>query len=249
MPEYIHVEEIRRILEDEISGDISKFSLDTILALNEAIKKFLKAIENWQSLAKSKLKSHMITYKDPKDQELYSKLRSVEKKKALEDILIEGRGTLTAEGLLKEGYILIDNIRSKLIGEKINYSIGVQYKGSLYEGSVSIEDILSQSKVVIDGNTLDSIVKLRIYGSKSKWISLMEIENNGIAFVNNHSSLFTSIRDYSNKNKIKNWGNIYETYKLLVHRHKSNKIPPAHFDEKEFIAAYLETVKNTASFV
>lgn len=244
--QYSYVEEIRQTLENEITGDISTFSLETLSALNKSIKSFLTKIEQWQMLARSKLNDYIITYKDPADQNLYSKLHSAEKKKALESILL-GPG-LTAEAILKEGYILIDEIRTKLTGEEITYSIGVQYKNRLYEGTVSMQDIISRAKVEVDANTLDSIVKLRIRAPKSEWKTLIETENNGIAFKNDHSSLYTSIRAYSIENKIKNWGNIYETYKLLVSKYGSNRIPPAHFNEMEFIAAYLETVRNTASF-
>lgn len=244
--QYTYVEEIRKTLENEITGDISKFSLETLSALNKSIQSFLTKIQQWQMLAKSKLNDYMITYKDPADQKLYSKLHSFEKKRALESILT-GPG-LTAEAILKEGYILIDEIRTKITGEQITYGIGVQYRNKLYEGTVSMQDIISRSKVEIDGNTLDSIIKLRIRASKAEWKSLIEVENDGIAFTNNHSSLFTSIRAYFIENKIKNWGNIYETYKLLVSKYGSNKIPPAQFNEMEFIAAYLETVRNTESF-
>lgn len=244
--QYSYVEEIQQILEDAIAGDISTFSLETLSALNTSIKGFLKKIETWQMLARSKLNDYMVTYKDPADQQLYSKLHSAEKKRALEGILI-GPG-LTAESILKEGYILIDEIRTKVTGENITYGIGVQYKGKLYEGTVSMQDIISRAKVEIDGNTLDSIIKLRIQAPKREWKSLVETENDGISFKNDHSSLFTSIRAFSIENKIKNWGNIYETYKLLVSKYGSNRIPPATFNEMEFIAAYLETVKNTESF-
>ncbi len=246
MTQYIYAEEIHRILENEIVGDISTFSLDTLTALNNNIKAFLGKIDSWQASAKSKLHKYTLTYKDPADQQLHSKLHYKEKKKALEGLLI-GPG-LTAEQILKEGYLLIDEIRTKITGEEIVYSIGVQYRGKLYEGRVSIQDIISRSKATIGGDTLDSIVKLRIQAPKSEWKSLIEIDNNGIAFENNHSSLYTSIRAFSIENKIKNWGNIYETYKLLVNKYGGNRIPPAHFNEMEFIAAYLETVRNTESF-
>lgn len=245
--EYIHVERIKKVLEDQISGDISTFSLETLSALNKEIKSFLQRINTWQMLAKNKLNDYTIQYSDPDAEKLRKKLHSKEKKKALEGVLI-GPG-LTAESLLKEGYILIDEIRSKVTGETINYAIGVQYRGKLYEGHVSMQDIVSRSKVQIDGDTLDSIVKLRIQAPKGEWKSLIEVENDGIAFQNDHSSLYTSIRAYSIENKIKNWGNIYEAYKLLVSKQGSNRIPPAHFNEMDFIGAYLQTVRNTASYV
>jgi hypothetical protein len=43
------------------------------------------------------------------------------------------------EQLLKEGYQMIDIIREKITGEQIRYFVGVEYKGRLYEGYVSME--------------------------------------------------------------------------------------------------------------
>jgi hypothetical protein len=40
-------------------------------------------------------------------------------------------------------------------------------------------------------------------------------------------------------------GNVYEAYRVLRSRYKSNNIPPAVWDRDEFESVYIDTVKNT----
>jgi len=129
-----------------------------------------------------------VEYSDAADQALAEKLHASEKKKILEDLLV-GPG-LSAENLLKEGYVIIEELRYYITGEIINYSIGVEYKNKLFEGSLGgnqesvLEKLLSHAHLDIRGGALNNLA-LRLSktrSGKTGWLNLIEVENNGIAF-------------------------------------------------------------------
>lgn len=65
--------------------------------------------------------------------------------------------------ILKEGYVIIDEIRTFFTGEEIVYDVGFTYKGTLYEIPMTIEQILEKTKA--DYNTrskLNDLFKLRM---------------------------------------------------------------------------------------
>lgn len=92
------------------------------------------------------------------------------------------------EHLLKEGYVLMDEIRQFFTGETITYQIGIPYRGTLYEQSITLEELLKYTK--IDFNTkskIDNIFKLRMSNKKG----LRE------AFQDNSATIRTNVQDGS----------------------------------------------------
>ena len=155
------------------------------------------------------------------------------------------------ENLLKEGYQMIDIIREKITGEHIRYFIGVEYKGKLYEGYLSMEQILNIAKVTPQWKgSLSSMVKLRLRGTnKGTLAGLLEDVGSVRDTDEQHSTLYSAVRAYASASGKSNQGNIYETYRALRARYSSNRIPPAIWNPDEFDALYLATRKNTGSFV
>ena len=151
--------------------------------------------------------------------------------------------------LLKQGYEIIGLLRRSITGEKIKYKVAIEYYGTTYEGQLSEEQILSMASPSFDRGS--NTIKLRLDAlSKAKIVSLMQqdgnykvIQNKGIG----HSTLYSSIRAQVDKKL--NQGYVYETYRVLKSRYKSNIIPPAIWDKNEFEETYAQTIKNTASYV
>ena len=155
------------------------------------------------------------------------------------------------ESLLKEGYQMIDIIREKITGEQIQYFIGVEYKGKLYEGYVTMEQILNMAKATPQWKgSLSSMIKLRLSGTnKGNLASLLEEVGSFREEGGKHTTLYSAVRAYASASGKTNQGNIYETYRALRARYKDDRIPPAIWNPDEFDTLYLATRKNTGSFV
>ena len=150
--------------------------------------------------------------------------------------------------LLKQGYEIIALLRRSITGETIKYGIAVEYYGTTYEGYLTEEQILKLASPSFDRGSNN--IKLRLDKLSKSTIKTM-LENNGNVTVikdkgSNHSTLYSAIRAQVQK---PNQGNVYEAYKVLKARYKSNNIPPAIWDKNEFEEVYMEVVKNTASYV
>lgn len=145
------------------------------------------------------------------------------------------------EECLKNGYVIIDQIRTAITGEHIKYFVGKEIgrgqNRKLYEGYLSLEEIMSMSKLeAIWKNTENSVFKLRINATASK------LSNSLRPASTFNQSLYNSIKLYAAKSKKTNEGNVFEAYRYMAKR----KIK---FDEDVFDTIYLNTRKNTASFV
>lgn len=149
------------------------------------------------------------------------------------------------EELLKDGYRIIEMIRELITGQTIVYRIGVDYRGTLYEKKMTMEEILSIAKVEPQWkNTETNILKLRLRSSKSALIKDLDKPNN-----EKRSTLYSSIRKYASIDKKWNKGNVYEAYRILVNLYGGNLMPPAKWGEEEFDKVYSMVQKNTASYV
>ena len=158
------------------------------------------------------------------------------------------------EQLLKEGYVLMDEIRQFFTGETITYQIGIPYRGTLYEQSISLEELLKYTK--IDFNTkskIDNIFKLRMSNKKGMREAFQQSSSTVQTNVQDGSTVYSAIWHYINAPgadpRNKNLGNAYEVYRVLVaKRQNSNKIPPEVTAEM-IESAFTEVRSNTASSV
>lgn len=231
---------VKKILSQELSRDISTYSNETIILLTSKINNYLKQIESWDK--RTTAYYNKIAQNDP---DMKEELKRYIATKQMIKIMPE------IENLLKEGYQIIDIIREKITGEQIKYFIGVEYKGHLYEGYLPMEQILNMAKVAPQWKgSLSSMVKLRLSGTnKGTLAGLLKDVGSFREKDQKHSTLYSAVRAYASSNGKTNQGNVYETYRALRARYKSDRIPPAVWDPDEFDALYLATRKNTGSFV
>lgn len=231
---------VKKILSQELGQEVSTYSAETISLLISKINNYLKKIDLWNK--RTTAYYNKIAQGDPDmKEELKRYIASKQMIKIAPEI----------ENFLKEGYQMIDIIREKITGEQIKYFIGVEYKGHLYEGYLSMEQILDMAKVTPQWKgSLSSMVKLRLIGTnKGTLADLLEDVGSFRDSDNKYSTLYSAVRAYASSNGKTNRGNVYETYRALKSRYKSNDIPPAVWNPDEFDTLYLATRKNTASFV
>ena len=231
---------VKKILSQELSQEVSSYSTETINLLISKINNYLKRVEIWNQ--KTTAYYRQIAQEDPNMKEdLKRYLATKEMIKVMPEI----------ERLLKEGYQIIDIIREKITGEQIKYFIGVEYKGNLYEGYLSMEQILNISKATPQWKgSLSSMIKLRLSGiNKSTLADLLEDMGSFRENGQKHKTLYSAVRAYASASGKKNQGNVYEAYRDLRSRYSSDTIPPAIWDPDEFDTLYLAARKNTSSFV
>ena len=123
-------------MSQELSSEVSTYSNETISLLVSKINNYLKRVEAWNK--RTTAYYNKIAQNDP---DMKEELKRYIAAKQMIKIAPE------IENLLKEGYQMIDIIREKITGEHIRYFIGVEYKGKLYEGYLSMEQILNIAKV------------------------------------------------------------------------------------------------------
>lgn len=231
---------IKKILSQELGQEVSSYSTETINLLISKINNYLKRVEAWNQ--KTTAYYRQIAQKDPDmREELKRYLATKEMIKVMPEI----------ENLLKEGYQIIDIIREKITGEQIKYFIGVEYRGNLYEGYLSMEQILDMAKATPQWKgSLSSVIKLRLSGTnKSTLANLLEDMGSFREDSQKQKTLYSAVRAYASASGKKNQGNIYEAYRALRSRYSSDTIPPAIWDPDEFDTLYLATRKNTGSFI
>lgn len=234
----IYADQIRQILSQEISSDITFYSNVTIQNLINQIDAYLKELALWNKRTTAYF--NKIVTNDPH-------LKDETKKYIATKQMIQKAPEI--ESLLKDGHMIIDILREKITQEKIEYFVGVEYRGKLYEGYLTLEQILNIAKIVPNWKgSLNSLVKLRLSGiNKSNLSQLLSYSNN--VDDSTHSTLYSSVRNYASKSGKTNEGNVYEAYRTLVQKYRSNTIPPARWDPNEFDEVYLNVRKNTGSFV
>lgn len=151
--------------------------------------------------------------------------------------------------LLKRGYEIIALLRQSITGESIKYAVAVEFYGTTYEGYLTEDQILKLASPSFDHGTNN--IKLRLDAlSKGTIVNLLQ-ESGSYAIIGSKKeqqpTLYSSIQAYVGKER--NMGNVYEAYRVLRSKYKNNNIPPAVWDRDEFESVYINTVKNTQSYV
>lgn len=105
--------------------------------------------------------------------------------------------------LIKQGELLIEQIREKFTGEKTIVNIGISYYGKIYEVSLSLSEALNMAKIGISSNG-DIVLKSGVRGyNKGELIkSATEIDNS--------NTLKKLIQQSNNK------GNVYEAFRNRI---------------------------------
>ena len=228
--------EIRALIDNELADQGAIYSQDFLNNISLYISKYLQSIQQMENRWNIHFKWISVALDSESNLNDYAK-RYI----AAKDFI---KNNNEIESILKQGYEIIDILRENYIGEKIKYSVGVSYRGKLYEGTLNLQDILSIAKIdIIWKSSIDNIFKLRLSGlNKSTLIEKLSTPYDG------GSTLYSSIRDYS-KNKKWNEGNLYEAYKLYKIEQGSNRIPPAKFVAEHFEELLAQVRSNTTSFV
>lgn len=135
------------------------------------------------------------------------------------------------QSLLKQGYIILEKIRTFFTAEEIKYEIGFIKGGKLFEFQLTLQEVLERTKVAFNTRAkIDNIFKLRMSGGKKSLLNIYQDAQKAItADVKDSSTVFSAIYDYvkkQNSHGVKiNKGNAYEAYKRIV-AERSNQIPP-----------------------
>ena len=154
--------------------------------------------------------------------------------------------------ILKEGYILIDEIRTFFTGEKILYDIGFTYRGAenLYEMQLTMEEILSYTIATYNTKSkLDNLYKLRMSVKKGDLVAKYnESRQEMLAEEEGSTTLCSSIARYTQQKAPIKMCNVYEAYKVYSKlQDGKNRIPPAEWDQEQFDTILEEVKKNIAS--
>lgn len=156
--------------------------------------------------------------------------------------------------VLSEGYVLIDNIRTFFTNEKITYDIGFEYYGKLYEMTMSMEEILANTRAEYNTRSnINDLYKLRMHVRKGDLVQAYNEAHSQVEeFDDGSSTIYSSIWRYLKKQqngKAINKGNVYEAYKVYKAEVGSNRIPPAKFKASRFDDILTQVRKNTASSI
>ena len=156
--------------------------------------------------------------------------------------------------VLSEGYVLIDNIRTFFTNEKITYDIGFEYYGKLYEMTMSMEEILANTRAEYNTRSnINDLYKLRMHVRKGDLVQAYNEAHSQVeSFDDGSSTIYSSIWRYlknQKDGKAINKGNVYEAYKVYKAEVGSNRIPPAEFKADRFDDILTQVRKNTASSV
>ena len=236
--------EIRELLNEVLAEEGQLYSEQFLLNLKQEITSYLLAEERMEKRFNEFAKNNSIvimneltkTKKDVTTEYLNYRIA----KKFIQQ-------NAEIDTMLKKGYEIIDLLRATFTGEEIVYSVGVNYRNKLYEGNLSLAEILAMAKVEPNwkNKNNENIFKLRLSGSsKAELKNKFPQPNN-----DKRSTLFSSIRKYASPDKKWNRGNVYEAYKKMAYEYGSNRIPPAKWDPNKFDEIFSEVKKNTTSFV
>ena len=238
-----NLETIKGLLSDVLSEDSAITTQSFIKDLNTEIKKYLNKLEIFYQNIENQTKPIITQYESLNaTNEVIS--YSIFKK------LIYSNGEI--ENLLKEGYILIDRLRTFFTGEEISYLIGIPYRGTIYEQTIDLEELLKYTQVVYNSKAkADNLFKLRMTGKKNLRQSFQESQLAVRMDMKESSTVWSSVAKYveGQGSSFKNKGNAYEVYRLLVsQRNGKNRIPPP-VTEVMISDAFDKVRGNTASSV
>ena len=235
---------IKDTLLDVMSSETPKVIQKRVNTIVKELESYLQRLNNFYARVEDSAKTVLEIYDNEIKANEITTTYSLYKE-------LKGYDTEAFE-ILKEGYIMIDDIRTFFTGEKIVYDIGFTYKNTLYEIPMTMEEILQYTKA--DYNTkskVDNLFKLRMAVSKGK---LVEAYNNAHRIVDAYddgsSTIQSSISRYLKEKydrQVMNQGNVYEAYKVYKATVGSNRIPPAEFKSTDFDDILTQVRKNTAA--
>lgn len=243
----------------QISGEISAKFQNELLAFQSQISSWLS--QAYQVQAELETKAilyekqtyglHMneagIYYSDQRS-------RVYERWYAAKQIIAEQADTKKVEKLLKDGYLLIDQLRHKFIGETITYevafSINIAKKTYIYEASLPLQEILNLAKIEAawKNSSIASSLKLRLNANletKYKWLS----EYSGQITNLTDDEIYKEVMSYQKVASLKNKGNQYEIYKKFNRLSKEMNISDKQTRLNLLDNIIQEVKSNTRSFV
>lgn len=242
MANYNNLNIIRKSLLEVTSEATPSVVNSSIKIIIRELQKYLDKLENFYMRVESSAQEKYSVYKEADASEITTDY-------ALYKSLKEFDGEAT--DILKEGYILIDEIRTFFTKEKIIYDIGFTYKGkeNLYEMELSLEEILAYSTATYNTRSkLNNLYKLRMNVRKGALVEKYNELHTYIETLDDGSStIYSSIIRYLGKDSKENKGNVYEAYKVYKAKYKSNRIPPAKWEAKEFDTILTEVKSNIAA--
>lgn len=155
------------------------------------------------------------------------------------------------DSLLKEGYVLMDELRYFFTGERINYQIGIPYRGKLYEQSLTLEELLEYTHVSFNTKAkIDNLFKLRMTKKSDLRKAFQEKQKEMAINSKDNTTVYGAVWTYLTGQKAEgikvNLGNAYEVYRVLLARRGSNEIPPELTNET-IADVFTEIRSNTAS--
>ena len=213
--------QLKDILSSVLSKESGNYTQSFLELLNNEIKMFLLEINNIM---------YMFNYQINKSLMYDQNLSETFRRYIIAKDMIKHQPKI--EQILKQGYYIIDQIREAFTGEELLYQVGVTYYGKMYEGKIPLSQILKMSKVEpVWKNSANNIFKLRLSNIQKSELSNILKEDKPED--SKHSTLWSSISAYASAQKKKNFGNLYEAYRVLYYQRGSNKIPPP-FDKIEF---------------
>ena len=173
---------------------------------------------------------------------------------AAKQVIEEQADTRKVETLLKEGYLLIDQLRHKFTGETVTYevafSINIAKKTYIYEAALPLQEILNLAKIeaVWKNSSAASSLKLRLNANletKYNWLS----EYGGQITNLTDDEVYKEVMSYPKVANLKNKGNQYEIYKKFSRLSKEMNISDKQA-RLDLLDSIIQQVKsNTTSFV
>lgn len=248
MPQY-NIQIIRNILSQKIAESTQDVLQKNLIILQNSISSYLIQFSLFKMrLDTIKRQTQQIYSMINVDEQDYSCTYSIFKQLNVYETGINN--------LIKDGYEIVHRLRQWITGQVIPFQIGTDYRGKLYQGQFSIDQIMKKAKV---GYSSKSILSLRLEMSKTNVVQKSnELENILNQTIQEGTSVYSHIFRYfyheragENPNK----GNIYQVYRSVIADRtwaNPNKIPPpitegntAAFLQKRFLQIKANNLKST----
>lgn len=171
---------------------------------------------------------------------------------AAKQVIEEQADTRKVETLLKEGYLLIDQLRHKFTGETVTYqvafSVSIAKKTYVYEAALPLQEIMNMAKIeaVWRNSSAASSLKLRLNATakdRSDWVTKYSAVNI------TDDEIYKEVMSYEKIINLKNKGNKYEIYKKFARLSQELNISDKQMRQELLDEIIQEVKSNTASFV
>ena len=239
-----NLQAIKELLSEAMASDSSLIIRNIFYNLNQELKKYLKKLDSFYQNIENQTRPIVSQY------EALNATKEVISYSVFKQLNYSSN---EIEQLLKEGYVLIDILRTFFTGERVNYLIGIPYRGTLYEQTISLEELLNYSQVTYNTKAkADNLFKLRMTGKKDLRQSFQENQQTVETNMKNSSTVWSSIARYvqGQGSDFKNKGNAYEVYRLIVSERGGSNTPPPKLPSAKAISDAFDKVRsNTVSSV